>query len=552
MHKLKRRPFVLLIRDGWGQNPDPSQNKYNAIHCARTPVDEWLTGEYPNMLIRTSGEAVGLPDGVMGNSEVGHQNIGAGRLIDQEMVRISKSIRDESLFSNEVLVGAYAHARETGGAVHLMGLCSDAGVHSILEHLYGVLEASNRVGFDPGRVFLHMFSDGRDSPPYSGIDYLREIEAKMGDLGVGRVASVCGRYYAMDRNNCWDRVELAYRMLTEGEGHRADSAAVAFQRYYDNPTSAEQSGDEFIEPTLVCPEGSTPRTVTDGDSIIFLNFRGDRPRELTKAFTFEDFPFVEHGEDSPLGFRRQKRPDVYYATMTAYEEGLPVRVIFPRRGRVVDGLGEYVSRLGLRQLRCAETEKFAHVTFFFNDCDEQFEGEQRVLIPSPRDVATYDQKPEMAAREVTAAVLEELAADRHDVIIMNYANCDMVGHSGDLAATVAAVEAVDDAVGTVARAVLGAGGQLIVTADHGNCEQMIDPSTGGAQRAHTTFDVPLIVVDDTLRGERLRGDGILADVAPTALRMMQLEQPSAMSGKSLLLSDAPRVQRGRRNLTVAE
>ncbi|UCG15376.1 MAG: 2,3-bisphosphoglycerate-independent phosphoglycerate mutase [Phycisphaerales bacterium] len=538
MVKVKRRPFVLIVRDGWGHNPDAGQNEANAIYLADTPVDDRLMADYPSVLIRTSGEAVGLPEGVMGNSEVGHQNIGAGRIVDQEIMRINKAIRNGSFFTNEALVGAYDRAKKTGGAVHIMGLCSDIGVHSVLGHLYAILETAKRAGFDPSRVFLHAFGDGRDSPPDSGIRFIAEIEAKMKEIGVGRVASVCGRYYAMDRNNFWDRVERAYHMLTDGRGHRAASAEAAFRQYYDNPTSPEQFGDEFVEPTVVCGDGDAPVTIRDGDSIVFFNFRGDRPREITKAFTFDVFPFSEtdkDGREHRRGFNRHKKLDVYYATLTAYETGLPVQVMFPKPPKMKDMFGDYTGRLGLRQLRCAETEKFAHVTFFFNDYrDEPFPGEDRALIPSPRDVATYDRKPEMSAPQVTEEMLRRINSDKYDIIILNYANCDMVGHTGDLAAAKKAVEAVDAGVGRVVDAVLAGGGSLIITADHGNSEQMIDPATGDAQRAHTTFDVPLIVVDESCKRRRLRERGTLADIIPTALEIMGLERPDAMSGRSLL------------------
>jgi len=540
--KLHRRPLVLIIRDGWGHNPDPAQNESNAIHLARKPVDDRLMAEYPNGLIHTSGEWVGLPDGVMGNSEVGHQNIGAGRVVDQEIMRINKAIRDGSFFTNPALCGAYDRAAKTGGAVHIMGLCSDVGVHSILAHLYAILETAQRRGFDGSRVFLHAFGDGRDSPPDSGAEFIRQIEARMRQIGVGRVASVCGRYWAMDRNHFWDRVERAYLMLTQGKGRRAPSAEEAFRHYYANPTSKEQFGDEFVEPTLVCPNGAEPVTIRDGDSIVFFNFRGDRPREITKAFTFDTFPYVEKdrdGKESRRGFNRPAKLDVYYATLTAYETGLPVQVMFPKPPRMKDMFGDYTGRLGLRQLRCAETEKFAHVTFFFNDYrDEPFPGEDHVLIPSPRDVATYDQKPQMSAPEVTDAMLDRIASDTYDVIVLNYANCDMVGHTGDIRAAVKAVETVDAGVGRVVEAVLAKGGHLIITADHGNCEQMTEPGTNEPQRAHTTFDVPLIVVDNALKGRRLRKDGTLADIIPTALEMMGLEQPESMTGRSLLEQSA--------------
>ena len=332
--RLKKRPFVLIVRDGWGANPDPRQNQSNAVYLARKPVDDRLRAAYPHTLIHTSGEDVGLPAGVMGNSEVGHQNIGAGRIVDQEIMRITKTIRDGSFFKNPVIGGALQRAQETGGNVHLMGLCSDAGVHSVLEHLYAFATAAKRCGLPGERLFLHAYTDGRDSPPTSGIEYIRQIEAKFAEIGAGRVATVSGRYYAMDRDNRWDRVEKAYRMLTAGLGHKARSATEAFQRYYDNPTEASRAGDEFIEPTVIAPDGRTPLAlVKSGDSVIFFNFRGDRPREITKAFMYDTFPYRtvdKDGVEKSMGFDRGVKLDLYYATMTAYEASLPVRVIFEK------------------------------------------------------------------------------------------------------------------------------------------------------------------------------------------------------------------------------
>jgi len=395
------------------------------------------------------------------------------------------------------------------------------------------------MGFPGDRVFVHAFSDGRDSPPDAGITYIQQVEAQLKKLGVGRVASVIGRYYAMDRDNRWDRVEKAYRLLTEGKGYKARTASEAFQHYYDNPTEASRKGDEFVEPTAVCPDGATPlATVQDGDSVIFFNFRGDRPRELTKAFTFDTFPFVgkeKDGTQKEQGFDRGAKLDVYYATMTAYEHGLPVHVIFPKVDKMPNIFGQYIADRGLRQFRCAETEKFPHVTFFFNDYrDEPFPGEDRQIVASPRDVTTYDQKPEMSAPGVTKVMLEAIESGTYDAIILNYANGDMVGHTGNLEAAIKAVETVDHCVGAVAAAVQKQGGMLIVTADHGNCEQMIDPQTGRPHTAHTTYDVEAILVDDAVKGAQLHTGGRLADLMPTALAMMGLEQPAAMTGRSLL------------------
>ncbi len=539
MPKFEKRPIVLIVRDGWGHNPYAEWNKANAVYLGRTPNTDRLMEEYPHTLVRCSGEDVGLPAGTMGNSEVGHQNIGAGRIVDQEVMRISRRIRDGSFFENPALCGAADRAIRTGGSVHVMGLYSDIGVHSVLEHLYAVVELCRRRGVPGDRVIVHAFGDGRDSPPDSGIEYNRQVEAKLREIGAGRVGSVVGRFYAMDRDNRWDRVEKAYRMLVFGEGHRVESAEEAFRRYYDHPTDANRPGDEFIEPTWVCPNGSEPAVIRDGDSVVFFNFRGDRPREITKAFVLDTFPFRakdKDGTEKTFGFDRGRKLDLYYATMTAYETGLPVNVAFEKPPKMRGLLGEYISGLGLRQFRCAETEKFPHVTFFFNDYrDEPFPGEDRRLVPSPRDITTYDQRPQMSAFEVTDAMVQAVESNAYDLMVLNYANGDMVGHTGVLEAAIRAVEAVDACVGRVVAAVQKAGGALVITADHGNCEQMIDPATGGPHTAHTTYDVDLLVVDDRFRGHTLREDGRLADIAPTLLRMMALDPPKEMEGTSLIV-----------------
>ncbi len=539
MSKLSTRPITLIVRDGWGANPHAEWNQANAVHLANTPVDDRLMSEYPHVQIRTSGEDVGLPDGVTGNSEVGHQNIGAGRIVDQELMRITHAVRDGSFYRNEALCGAFERASATGGRVHIMGLCSSAGVHSVLEHCYALLELAGRLAFPGDRVFVHCFSDGRDTAPNSGAKLVAELEAKMRHFSVGRVASVVGRFYAMDRDHRWERVQSAYDLLTAGSGRRAPSAREAFARYYDQPTDAQRRGDEFIEPTAIVDDAGRPlATVAEGDSVIFFNFRGDRPRELTKAFVYDEFPFVgvdKTGAEREMGFARSAKMDLYFCTMTEYEAGLPVHVAFPKPPSIVGTLGAHLSGLGLRQFRTAETEKFPHVTFFFNDYrDEPFAGEQRFMAPSPRDVHTYDQKPEMSAREVTAELLKRIESAEYDFIVVNYANPDMVGHTGDLQAAIRAVETTDECVGRVVDAVLGAGGGLLITADHGNCEQMIDPETGGPHTSHTAYDVELIVADERFKGCSLRQGGRLADIAPTLLRMMNLDQPSDMSGKSLI------------------
>lgn len=552
---LARGPLLLIIRDGWGHNPYPEWNHANAVHLARTPVDDRLRADYPHVLIRTSGEDVGLPGGVMGNSEVGHQNIGAGRIVDQEIMRITRAIRDGSFFNNRALNDAVAHLARTGGRLHLLGLCSDAGVHSALDHCYGVLDLARRRRIDPQRVFIHAITDGRDTPPESGREFLRRIEQRLREIGVGRIASVIGRYYAMDRDNRWDRVEKAYRLLTRGEGRPFHTADDALAWYYAHPSDSGRHGDEFVEASAIygdaagvagtgAPVGGTfrgtwPGRIHEGDAVVFFNFRGDRPRELVKAFMFEHFPFESAARDGTvqlMGFARgPKIADLFFATMCEYEQGLPVHVAFPKPPKLSNILGAYWSSLGLTQFRCAETEKYPHVTFFFNDYrEEPFPGEQRQIIPSPRDVPTYDRKPRMSADEVTAEMLRRIESDPFDLYVLNYANGDMVGHTGVLAAAVAAVEAVDECVGRVVEAVRARGGAAIVTADHGNCEQMIDPATGGPHTAHTTYDVDLIVVDDRFKGVALREGGRLADIAPTLLRLAGVEQPVEMSGQSLI------------------
>jgi 2,3-bisphosphoglycerate-independent phosphoglycerate mutase len=521
---------VLIVRDGWGSNPYPQWNHANAIFLAKHPVDDALMAEYPHVLIHTSGFDVGLPEATMGNSEVGHQNIGAGRIVDQESVRITKAIRIGEFFDNAELNAAVSNCLVKGSNLHLFGIVSDAGVHGLLEHLYGCLELCKRRGLT--RVFLHAFTDGRDTSPNSGIRYIRQVEAKMRELGVGRIATVIGRFWAMDRDNRWERVQRAYRAIVDGSGAMFRSAEEAVEFYYSHPTESGMSGDEFISPSVITDDGLTPRAaLRDGDSIVFYNYRGDRPRELTKAFVMPDF----------AGFPREKILDVYYLTMTAYEQGLPVHVAYPKPPKMKDILGDYISRLGLKQFRCAETEKYPHVTFFFNDYrDEPFPLEDRQIIPSPRvcpdgsPLTTYDQKPEMSAIEVCDEVVRRIDSGIYDLIVVNFANGDMVGHTGVLAAAIRAVETVDECVGRIVEALRRVGGVAIITADHGNCEQMIDPATGGPHTAHTTYPVELIVFDDRFRGKRLHENGRLADVAPTALHMMGLEKPAEMTGESLI------------------
>ncbi len=526
MTEVRKKPVVLIVRDGWGENPSSEWNHANAVHLANTPVSDGLMAKYPNVLIHTSGEDVGLPDGVMGNSEVGHQNIGAGRIVDQEVMRITRAIRDESFFSNPVLTAAIDHVKQSGGTLHLLGLMSDGRVHSDLQHGLAIVDLVKRNGLE--NFVVHAITDGRDTSPKGGLGFVGEVDAKLAEASVGRIASVIGRFYAMDRDFRWERVEQAYKLMTEGSSNTAASAAEAIQSYYDNPTEPSRSGDEFITATTI----GEPAPVKDGDAIIFMNYRGDRPREITKAFVLPDdqWAAIEGG-----GFDRGKKIDnLYFATMTGYETGLPTEVIFEKREKMPSILGDYVSSKGLNQFRCAETEKYPHVTFFFNDYrDDPFSQEQHAMAASPRDVSTYDQKPEMAAGEVMDKVLAEIESGNSELIVVNFANGDMVGHTGVVEAAVKAVEVVDQCVGKIVDATLAKGGALVVTADHGNCEQMIDPATGGPHTAHTTFRVPLILVDDEFVGKSLREGGRLADIAPTVLALLGLDKPAEMTGVSL-------------------
>jgi 2,3-bisphosphoglycerate-independent phosphoglycerate mutase len=542
---LRNAPLVLIIRDGWGENPNPKHDSFNAVKLARTPVAARLDREWPRTLIATSGEDVGLNEGTMGNSEVGHQNIGAGRIVPQESLIMTKACK-AGLHTNRAISAAIKRAREKGAAVHLLGINSDAGVHGLLEHLYAILEACKVLGqVPPPRVFIHLFTDGRDTGPFTGLEFAKRVEGRCREIGVGKVASVIGRYWAMDRDFRWERVKRAYDCLTKGSGEggeRATSAGEAIQRYYDAPSAETLKGDEFITPTPIgaSAEEVAASRIRDGDSVIFCNYRGDRPRELSAAFVFPDdvWAKVKPSPDTgKIGFDRGKRLDLEYVTMTEYWEALTpyVKVAFPRPPRMRNIAGEYFSSLGLTQFRCAETEKYPHVTFFFNDYrDEPFPGEHRENPQSPK-VATYDLKPEMAAYEVRDAVLRRLEArDCEDVLIVNFANPDMVGHTGSLKAAIRACEVVDECVGAIVDATLAKGGSLIVTADHGNAEQMWDPATNAPHTAHTTYDVPLYVVGKAFKGRKLREGGRLADIIPTGLEMLGLAQPGEMTGKSLL------------------
>ncbi len=516
--KLRTRPFVLIIRDGWGWNPDEKLHKYDATRQANTPNDDRLRAEYPFALIGTSGEDVGLPAGTMGNSEVGHQNIGAGRIVYQESMRLTKAIRDGEFQKNEVLLGAINGCKQKGTKLHLIGLASDIGVHSLLGHLYALVQMCKDNGLT--EVYIHPLMDGRDSPPSSGKGYLTDIQTELDKIGAGKIASVAGRFYGMDRDQRWDRVQKAYDCMRKGIGNKATNAIELMQVSYDNGVT-----DEFVEPTnIVDASGKPIATIDDGDAVVFFNFRGDRPREITRAFVDPEF----------TGFDRGPKPDIDFVCLTQYDKTIPAKVAFTKPAKMKNIAGELLSIDGLKQFRCAETEKYAHVTFFFNDYTEPpFGGEDRQIIPSPK-VRTYDEKPEMSAYEVCDAVMAKLDSNEYDIIIVNFANPDMVGHTGVMAAAIKAAEVVDECVGKIVSKVESMGGSALITADHGNLELMWDESTNGPMTAHTTYPVPLIVVDKEYKGQKLKDGGILADVVPTCLKIMGLEQPADMTGKSLV------------------
>lgn len=510
------KPLVLMILDGWGYS---SQREGNAIAQASLPNFQRLEQDYPHTLLEASGEAVGLPKGQMGNSEVGHLNMGAGRVVYQELTRIFKAIADGELAKNAVILQAIHQAKENDKALHLMGLVSNGGVHSHLDHLFGLLEAAKAQGME--KVFVHAFLDGRDVLPQSAKDYLEALEKKMQALGIGKIASVAGRYYVMDRDNRWERVEKGYRALVDGEGEKAAGAIAAVEKSYDVRVT-----DEFVVPTVIIDDNGEPvGRIKDGDSVLFFNFRADRAREITRALVDEDFPH----------FARPNHPQIHYVCMTEYDATIKAPVAFPPQN-LENTLGEVFTKNGIKQLRIAETEKYAHVTFFFNGgVEEAMPGEERCLIPSPK-VATYNLKPEMSALEVTQELLRLLETEALDVVVLNYANADMVGHTGVLEATVQAVETVDRCLGDVAKAILRMGGTLIITADHGNAEAKVDLATGLPLTAHTTNPVPLILVDDQLKGYTLREGGALCDIAPTILEILNIPQPKEMTGQTLIIS----------------
>jgi 2,3-bisphosphoglycerate-independent phosphoglycerate mutase len=501
---------VLVVLDGFGER---AEKDGNAIRLARTPAFDAIYREFPHTVINTSGLAVGLPDGQMGNSEVGHMNMGSGRIVYQELTRINKSISDGDFFENRALVDAIDKAKAGGKALHLLGLTSPGGVHSSLEHAYALVELAKRRGLQ--KIYWHAFLDGRDTPPKSAAGFLRDVQQQLAKIGAGKIATVVGRYWAMDRDNRWDRVEKAYRMLTQAEGeHVADPVAAVEKRYAGGET------DEFIKPIVVDPAA----VISDGDSVVFFNFRADRARELTRALTFESFD----------GFARATRPKLAaYVCMTQYDASFPLAVAYPPQSLKMI-LGEYLAQNGLAQFRTAETEKYAHVTFFFNGGrEEPFPREERRLVQSPKDVATYDLKPAMSAEDVADGVVRAIDSEAYAFVLVNFANPDMVGHTGVLPAAITAVDTIDHCMGRIINSARAHDTAVVITADHGNCETMVDEN-GHPHTAHTTNPVPFIVADERFKGHALASGGRLCDVAPTVLALMGLPQPAEMEGHSLL------------------
>ena len=510
---MEKKLTMLMILDGFGNN---SNEKGNAVKIAKTPNIDKLMKTCPTTQINTSGLAVGLPEGQMGNSEVGHTNIGAGRVVYQELTRITKSIEDGDFFSVPEFVKAIENCKQNHTKLHIMGLVSDGGVHSHIRHLFALLELAKRKDFED--VYVHCFLDGRDTPPASAENYIMQLEDKMKEKGIGKIASISGRFYAMDRDKRWQRIQKAYDAMVNGIGEKATSAISAIESSYQ-----KEVFDEFVEPTLICNGEEPIATIGKKDSVIFFNFRPDRAREITRTLVDEEFNEFE-----------TKKLDLCFVCMTQYDETIPNVNIAFKPTALVNTFGEYISKKGLKQLRIAETEKYAHVTFFFNGGEEkQYKGEDRILIPSPK-VETYDLKPEMSAYEVTEKVVEAIKSEKYDSIILNYANPDMVGHTGNLDAAVKAIETIDECVGKVIEALKEVNGIVLITADHGNSEQMIDYKTGEPHTAHTTNPVPLMLFG--MENVKLN-TGCLADLAPTMLGIMGLEKPQEMLGNSLLVRE---------------
>ncbi len=511
---MDKKPVVLVIMDGLGLREDTAGN---AVAKAKTPVLDRLMRECPFVNGEASGLAVGLPAGQMGNSEVGHLNMGAGRIVYQELTRITKSIEDGDFFELPALRKAAENCKTYDSALHIMGLLSDGGVHSHIEHLYGLLEFAKRSGLK--KVYVHAFMDGRDTPPDSGLGFIKALEAKLQELGVGEIATVSGRYYAMDRDKNYDRIEKAFDALTKGQGEYSSQAAEAVQQAY-----AAGITDEFIVPTVITRADKPVAKVEEHDSVIFFNYRPDRARQISRAFCDDDFAYFDRG----------KRPDICYTCFTDYDETIEHKTVVFVKEEIHNTFGEYIAAQGKTQLRIAETEKYAHVTFFFNGGrEEPYEHEDRILVPSPKDVPTYDLKPEMSAVEVCDKLCEAIKSGRYDAVICNFANADMVGHTGVMEAAIKAVETVDTCVGRVCDAVNEAGGVSFICADHGNADIMTDPATGRPHTAHTTSPVPFILFN-AAEGTSLREGGVLADIAPTLLELMGLDKPKEMTASSLL------------------
>lgn len=512
---MAKRPTVLMILDGYGLN---DKVEGNAVKLANTPVMDKLMAEYPFVEGQASGMAVGLPDGQMGNSEVGHLNMGAGRIVYQELTRITKEIEEGTFFENEELVKAMENAKKNDSALHIFGLLSDGGVHSHITHIFGTIEMAKKFGLK--KVYIHPFLDGRDTPPESAADFMQQLVDKMAEIGVGKVATISGRYWAMDRDNNWDREEKAYLAMTKGEGVKETDPVEAVKNSYANGKT-----DEFMLPTVIEKDGTPVATIKDGDSIIFCNFRPDRARQITRAFCADDFN----------GFDREKKLDVVMVCFTEYDVTIPNKLVAFKKVEVKNTFGEYLAANHLKQARIAETEKYAHVTFFFNGgVEEPNEGEDRILVDSPKYVPTYDKKPRMSAYTVCDEVCKAITSRKYDVIITNFANPDMVGHTGVVDAAVKAIEVIDECVGEVVEFIKEVDGQLFICADHGNAEQLIDYETGEPYTAHTTNPVPFILVNaDPKYG--LREGGVLADIVPTLIELMGMKQPEEMTGKSLLI-----------------
>ena len=511
---MSKKPTVLMILDGYGLN---DKCEANAVCEGKTPVMDQLMSQCPFVKGNASGMAVSLPEGQMGNSEVGHLNMGAGRIVYQELTRITKAIEDGDFFENEELLGAIKNCKENNSDLHLFGLLSNGGVHSHITHLYALLELAKRNGIK--NVYVHGFMDGRDTAPDGGKEFISQLSDKMEELGVGQIASIMGRYYVMDRDNRWDRVEAAYNALVKGEGNEAECAKCAIAASYEDGKT-----DEFVVPTVVKKDGKPLATIKDGDSVICFNFRPDRAREITRCFCDDEF----------TGFDRGARKKVHYVCFTDYDVTIGNKYVAFKKEKITNTFGEFLAKNGLKQARIAETEKYAHVTFFFNGgVEEPNEGEDRILVKSPK-VATYDLKPEMSAYEVCDKLVEAIESDKYDVIIINFANPDMVGHTGVEGAAIKAIEAVDECVGKTVEAIKKVDGQMFICADHGNAEQLIDYESGEPFTAHTTNPVPFILVNAD-PAYKLREGGCLADIAPTLIELMGMKQPAEMTGKSLLV-----------------